>query len=196
MPIGRRWPGNVARVHMIFRTILWFLRSRRAPTLGMDDVGRIRMRVLPTDIDTLGHVNNGMYLSLADIGRVDLMIRAGAWPVLTKLGWYPVVASATITYRRSLQLWQKFTLETRIIGVDAKATYAEQRFVVGGEIYATAFVKARFLKKSGGTVSVTELTDALQYENSGELPAWLERWSADVALPPSRATAPSEWSAS
>jgi YbgC/YbaW family acyl-CoA thioester hydrolase len=180
---------------MIFRTILWVLRSKRAPQLGMNDVGRIRMRVVPTDIDTLMHVNNGMYLSFMDIGRVDLMIRAGAWDVLTRNGWYPVVASATITYRRSLQLWQRFTLETRLVGVDAKATYVEQRFVVGGEIFATAFVKARFLKKTGGTVTVAELTEALGYDTSAPLPEWLERWSTDVALPPSKASAPSEWPA-
>lgn len=181
---------------MIFRTIVWFLRSRRSPKLSMADVGRIRMRVLPTDIDTLGHVNNGMYLSLMDIGRVDLMLRAGAWQKLATLGWYPVVASATITYRRSLELWQRFTLETRLIGVDAKATYIEQRFTVDGEIFAAAFVKARFLKKTGGTVSVAELSDALGYDPSAhDLPEWLRRWSTDVALPPSRATAPSQWPA-
>jgi YbgC/YbaW family acyl-CoA thioester hydrolase len=180
---------------MIFRTILWVLRSRRASKLGMNDVGRIRMRVVPTDIDTLMHVNNGMYLSFMDIGRVDLMIRAGAWDVLTTNGWYPVVASATITYRRSLQLWQKFTLETRLVGLDAKATYVEQRFVVDGEIFATGFVKARFLKRTGGTVSVAELSDALGYDPSAPLPEWIERWSADVALPPSKATAPSNWPA-
>ena len=178
---------------MIFRTILWFFRSKRAATLGTGDVGRIRMRVLPTDIDTLGHVNNGMYLSLMDLGRVDLMIRAGVWRTLSAKGWYPVVASATITYRRSLQLWQKFTLETRLIGLDEKATYVEQRFTVDGEIFATAFVKARFLKKTGGTVSVAELTEATGWQHPGELPDWIGRWSADVALPPSRATAPSEW---
>jgi len=180
---------------MIFRTILWFLRSRRRPTLVITDVGRMRMRVLPTDIDTLRHVNNGMYLSLMDLGRVDLMIRAGAWQTFSRLGFYPVVASQTITYRRSLDLWQAFDLETRIIGLDAKAVYAEQRFVVDGEIYARGIVKARFLKKSGGTVPVAELTAALGVDLASlGLPAWIERWSSDVALPAARAAAPSEWS--
>jgi hypothetical protein len=106
------------------------------------------------------------------------------------------VASQTITFRRSLDLWQVFDLETRIIGLDAKAVYAEQRFVVDGEIYARGIVKARFLKKTGGTVPVAELTAALGVDFSErELPGWVERWSVDVALPASRAAAPSEWPA-
>jgi len=152
------------------------------------------MRVTLTDIDTLRHVNNGMYLSFMDLGRVDLMIRSGAWPALSKRGYYPVVASQTISYRRSLQLGQRFDLETKLIGLDAKAVYCEQRFTVDGEIYARGFVKARFLKKSGDTVSVAELTDAVGTDLADlTLPAWVEQWSADVSLPPSKAPAPSEW---
>jgi len=179
---------------MILRTIIWLLRSRRSPQLSVNEVGRIRLRVLPTDIDTLGHINNGMYLSLMDLGRVDLLVRAGALPVFRKRGWYPVVASETITFRRSLELWQKYTLETRLIGVDAKAAYSEQRFVVDGEIYAVGFVKARFLSKRGGTVDITELSDAIGYDTTSvQLPEWVARWSTDVTLPPARGTAISDW---
>jgi YbgC/YbaW family acyl-CoA thioester hydrolase len=152
------------------------------------------MRVVLTDIDTLRHVNNGVYLSFMDLGRVDLMLRSGAWPALSKRGYYPVVASQTISYRKSLQLWQRFDLETRLIGLDAKAVYCEQRFTVDGEIYARGFVKARFLKKTGGTVSVAELTDAVGADLAElALPTWVEQWSTDVSLPPSKAPAPSEW---
>ena len=179
---------------MLFRTIIWFLRSSRRNRLKITDVGRMSMRVVLTDIDTLRHVNNGMYLSFMDLGRVDLMLRSGAWPALSKRGYYPVVASQTISYRKSLQLWQKFDLETRLIGLDAKAVYCEQRFTVDGEIYARGFVKARFLKKSGGTVTVAELTDAVGTDLAElELPEWLEQWSTDVSLPASRAPAPSDW---
>lgn len=179
---------------MLFRTIIWFLRSSRRKRLKITDVGRMSMRVVLTDIDTLRHVNNGMYLSFMDLGRVDLMLRSGAWPALSKRGYYPVVASQTISYRKSLQLWQKFDLETRLIGLDAKAVYCEQRFTVDGEIYARGFVKARFLKKTGGTVTVAELTDAVGADLAElELPEWLEQWSADVALPPTKAPAPSDW---
>jgi len=62
------------------------LRSRRASPLGSTDVGRMTFRVVPTDLDVLGHMNNGVYFSLMDLGRIDLMIRTGAWKRLTALG--------------------------------------------------------------------------------------------------------------
>jgi acyl-CoA thioesterase FadM len=139
-------------------------------------------------------MNNGVYLSIMDLGRMDLLVRCGAWAAFTRLGYYPVVSSETITFRKSLQPWQRFTVETRMAGYDQKAAYIVQRFVVNGEIYAQAFVRGRFLKKSGGTVSLPELADALGVDTSElTLPEWLERWADDVKLPPTRAEAPSDW---
>ena len=60
-----------------------------------------------------------------------------------------------------MQPWQRYTLETKIIGYDAKAVYVEQRFVVGRELYAVGFVRGRFLSRRGGTVSVAELARAI-----------------------------------
>ena len=182
-------------MNLFFRTLVQLLRSRRASRLGMHDVGRTPFHVLPTDLDVLGHMNNGVYLSIMDLGRMDLMIRAGAWSRLRDLGFYPVVSNQTISYRKSLQPWQRFDVETRIAGYDAKGVFVEQRFVVGGEIFAQAFMRGRFLKKSGGTVPIGEVADALGVDMTERpLPAWLARWSDDVVLPATRAEAPSVWS--
>ena len=179
---------------MIYRTLFYLFRARRSPKLDPHDVGRIRLRVLPTDLDTLRHVNNGIYLSLMDLGRTDLLVRSGIYATFNRLGYYPVVSNETVSFRRSLQPWQRFVLETRIVGYDAKAIFVEQRFVVEGEIYAVGFIRARFLKKTGGTVTVAELADATGIDPTQvPVPEWLVRWSTDVALPPSRATAPSTW---
>ncbi|GAB3039938.1 hypothetical protein GCM10027052_20700 [Parafrigoribacterium mesophilum] len=132
---------------------------------------------------------------IMDLGRLDLLQRSGVWATFDRLGYYPVVGSETITFRRSLQPWQRYTLQTRIIGYDAKAVYVEQRFVVGREIYAVGFVRGRFLRRSGGTLSIAEVAEAIGVDVTElEAPGWLARWAADVALPPSRAVAPSDWS--
>jgi acyl-CoA thioesterase FadM len=179
---------------MIFRTILTLIAAQRRSALHIHDVGRIPLRVLPTDLDILGHMNNGIYPSIMDLGRMDLLIRAGAWATMRRLGIYPVVVSETISFRKSLQPWQKFVLESRVAGYDNKAAFLEQRFVVAGEIYAQGFIRGRFVKKSGGTVTMAELAEVLGVDlSSMTLPPWIERWSADVALPASRAEAPSDW---
>ena len=152
------------------------------------------MRVLPNDIDLLGHINNGIYLSLMDLGRMDLMIRSGHWAQLSKLGWYPVASNVTISYRRSLRTWEKYTLETKMIGFDEKGMYCEQRFVRNNELYVTGIIRARFLRKSGGTVSVAELAALGEVDPATmQVPEWMARWAQDVAMPPAKASVPSDW---
>ena len=180
---------------MIFRTLLQLLLSRRRSRLDVHDVGRMPLRVLPTDLDILGHMNNGVYFSIMDLGRMDLMIRSGMWPKLRAKGYYPVMANESCTFRKSLQPWQRFDLETRIVGYDARAVYVEQRFVVDGEIYASAMTRGRFLKKTGGTVSMQELSDLTGVDvTTTAPPAWVGPWIEAVTLPPTRDAAPSTWS--
>ncbi len=173
---------------MLFRTLLHVLfLSRRKPDLGHWDVAKTRFITLPTDLDINRHMNNGVYLSIMDVARFDMLVRNGIWALMREKGWYPVVASETITFRKSLNLWDRFTIETRLIGFDDKAVYVEQRFVrpsTGSgskepEVYATGFIRGRFLRKTGGTVPVSELIDAFGTDVSGRgLPEWIERWGA------------------
>jgi acyl-CoA thioesterase FadM len=180
-------------VNLLWRTILHYFLPL-APVASAFDVVTSRFRVLPTDLDVNGHMNNGRYLSISDIGRLELLRAAGLWKALRRRGWYPVVASSTITFRRSLKPWRRFEVESRFFGVDGRDVYLEQRFVVAGEIYARMFVRGRFLKDAGGHVAVDELLELL-----GEVPAeaqvaeWLIEWGADSALPSTRMPAPSEW---
>jgi hypothetical protein len=116
------------------------------------------------------------------------------WAQFQKAGVYPVVASQTITYRKSLRLWQRFEVETRILGYDERAVYLEQRFVAGGEIYARAYVKGRFLRRTGGVVSIAEVGLLAGIDPTAHpIPDWLEEWSRHVALPSTSVPAASEW---
>jgi YbgC/YbaW family acyl-CoA thioester hydrolase len=138
--------------------------------------------VLPTDLDVLRHVNNGVYLSMMDLARVDLMTRAGLARKLRQRGWYPVVVAQTIRFRRSLTLCQSFTIETRVLGWDEKAFVLEQRFERGTEAVANALVRARFLSTAGEKIAPHDVL-ALVGE-SGSSPALADdvaRWNADQA---------------
>jgi hypothetical protein len=64
---------------------IWFgLRRSPLPGLGPCDTP---MRDWPNDLDVLMHTNNGRYCSAMDLGRVDLVVRAGLWLQLKRLGW-------------------------------------------------------------------------------------------------------------
>jgi YbgC/YbaW family acyl-CoA thioester hydrolase len=176
--------------------LLWLrLTVSRRSRLEVTDVCVTPMRVRLSDLDVLRHMNNGVYLSLMDLGRVDFMLRSGMAPLITRAGLYPVVVQQTITYRKSLELGQRYDLETRIAGYDDNTAVMEQRFVVGGEIYARAWVRARFLRRSGGGVGTDELRELLGVdgEPAGELPEWFDEWAEGSRLPSARAAAPSTW---
>lgn len=185
-------------VNVIWRTLLTIWRARvllrRHGRLDPSVVGRIRLRTLPTDLDLLGHMNNGRYASLFDLGRFDLLIRTGVWKLLAQKQWYAVVASETITFRKSLEPWQRFTIESRLLGHDDKSVYLMHRAVVDGEIYAEMIVRSRFLRRTGGIVPLDELFDALHKpDNLPELEPWVLDWAVASALPSTRAAAPSVW---
>lgn len=179
---------------MLWRLLIHWFRSQRGPRLTINDVSRVSMKVRVTDLDVLRHMNNGVYLSIMDLGRIDLMRRCGLWQVMSAEGIYPVVANQTISYRKSLNPGQRYVLETAIIGYDAKAAFIEQRFVVHGEIFAKAVVRGRFLRKTGGVVSIDELAEVLGVDLAKRTPPeWVVRWAEDAALPPTKAPAPSTW---
>jgi acyl-CoA thioesterase FadM len=181
-------------MNKLFRLLRVLLSARWGAALAPTDVSRVRFRVLPNDLDLQKHMNNGVYLSIMDLGRVDLMARSGVWRALRARGYYPVIVSSTITYRRSLDPWQSYTLESRVIAIDEIAGYVEQRFVRDGEVCARGIIKARFLKRSGGLVPVPELLELFRLDPAEHpLPPWLAEWSAAVALPSRRDPAPSVW---
>ncbi|WP_404436085.1 thioesterase family protein [Microbacterium aerolatum] len=185
-------------MNVIWRTLLVMRRARRrlrregriAPT----EISRIRLTTLPTDIDVLRHMNNGRYLSLFDLGRWDLLTRTGMGDAMKRYGWYGVVSAETVTFRKSLELWQRFEVESRLLGHDDKAIYLEHRAVVDGEIYARAIIRSRMLKRSGGTLSHEELFGAIgRPEGLPEVEQWMHDWAEASSLPPTRADAPSIW---
>jgi acyl-CoA thioesterase FadM len=165
-------------VNLFLRLLLLLVRVRRRTRLSIWDTSQVTFRVNPADLDVQRHMNNGRYLSLMDLGRMDLMLRSGFWKQLTGRGWYPVVAGQTITYRRSLQLGQKFDLSSRVIGHDDRWIYMEQVFRVGEKVCADAVVRARFLRRSGGSVDIDEVLELVGPMPEGlQVPAWVTRWN-------------------
>ena len=175
--------------------LVWALLSyRRRGSLSVWDLGTRSFRIWPSDLDIFNHLNNGKYGSLMDLSRFDLLLRSGAWKQLRKNRWYPVVVAETITFRKSLALWQKFEMEARIEGWDTEAFFVLQRFVVSGEIYAEAWVRIRFLQNPRGIVTPEMIFET--FGKPGDLrrvPAWVLEWAKNTSLPKGKLPAPSIW---
>ena len=180
-------------MHLILRTLLQLFLSHRRPSLSVWGSSSVALRVLPTDIDIAMHLNNGMYFSIFDLGRFDLMVRSGVWRQMRRRGWTPVAAGETISFRKSLQLGQRYSVETRILGLDERAVYFEQRAVAGGEIYARAFIATR-LVSAAGPVSNEDIISAFGAPpETTVLPEWIHEWRVNNALPSTRKPSPHAW---
>ncbi len=144
-------------MHMIWRTLWIFFQKRFLKKSGVNDVTEYTMRVLPTDLDLLFHVNNGIYFSLMDFGRWNMVFTNGVYDACAKRGWYAVVAGETIKFKKSLKLWDKFTLQSQMVGHDDKNIFIQQKFICRGQLMATGLVRVRVLSKKGGTIPTQEL---------------------------------------
>jgi acyl-CoA thioesterase FadM len=119
--------------------VLWLFLSapfgaRIAPPFG---VSRLRFRVWPLDLDTNLHMNNGRYLTIADLGRADLLLRTGLWRAVLKEGLLPMLSGSAIRYRRELRPFEAFVLESRIIAWTGTSFVMEHRFLARGRRGAT-----------------------------------------------------------
>lgn len=181
-------------MHMIFRILTLLLASRKRPRISMLDVGSVPMRATLTDIDFAGHINNGMYFSIFDLGRFDLMFRSGVWATIRKNKWSPVVQAEMITFRKSVKLGTRFSQETRLLGLDEKCVYFEQRIVVDGEIYARGYIATRMVSKSGPVPNEKILAAAgVSLPADRQVPEWITTWRENSSLPGARKPAPHRW---
>ena len=161
----------------------WRLGGPQGDPLGDQ---RTALRVLPNDLDLLRHMNNGVYLSLMDLCRVDMLVRTGVHHAVSARGWYPVVVGESIRFRRSLQLWEKFEIVTRVLGWDDRVVYLEQVFerrrATGEpEVVAEAIVAARFLARTGGGVPAPDVAESFgASRESPNLPDEVTTWSSTL----------------
>ena len=173
-------PFRLHDVNLFFR-LLWLLTVGRfrgiAPRLGPC---RTSFRVLPTDLDVLMHVNNGVYLSMTDLASLNLLLRSGILRRILAKRWYPVVAAQTIQYRRSLKLGQRFDVVSRVLGWNDTSILMEHRFERNSEGVAYALGRVRLLSRDGGPVAMRDfLSLAGNPELPTDVPDYALRWYAE-----------------
>ncbi len=169
-------------MNLLIRLLLIYLRAKRRPRCALLAPQTLEFAVQPTDLDLFLHMNNGRYFSIMDLGRLDLFIRTGLLDALKKEGFSVTVAAETLRFRRSLKLFQRFILETRILGWDEKSILLEQRFLrqektTEWEVVAHGAVRTRLISAAGLTPSTAFLrVFGLEFAVPPPLPAWVAEW--------------------
>lgn len=163
-------------MNLWFRLIWMLLTARLRGPIQLFDTAVLRLRVLPNDLDLNGHVNNGRYFTLADLGRLDFVIRTGAARVAIANRAIPVIGDAVAKFRKDLKPFQRYDLQTRLLGWDDKWTFVEQRFVSGGRVAGVVVVRGLFRSAAGPIRPSTFLAGLSKNVASPSLPDWALAW--------------------
>ena len=132
--------------------------------------------VLPSDIDAFLHMNNSKYMREFDLCRASMAAEIGFIDIVQKHGGFFAMNAGSIRYRRSMKLFQRYTIETQIVGWDDDSIYMEQRMKS-----KNGFVSALLLSKfavRGITVEkcISEMCGDFvpSPEPSPDMKAWIE----------------------
>lgn len=137
-------------MNLFFRMLYVLLASAFRPRLPAGHAtSEMTLMTFPNDLDINLHVNNGRYLTLCDLNRVDLFIRSGLAKVMIKKGWMPVVVEHTMQYRKSLGVFAKFKLSTEVSHWDEKFFFMTHRFTLNEKIIAEGTSKGAVRGKTG-----------------------------------------------
>jgi len=165
-------------MNLWFRLLLMLLRRPWRKPVSAFDTTVVRMRVWPLDLDLNRHVTNGRYFTLSDVGRMDYVLRSGAFLVALRHRAVPIVGDVWGKFRRELKLFETFEIHTRMLGWDEKWSFIEHRFVKDGRVLGMVIMRGLF-RSSKGTVSPAEFAVELGLpEQSPALSDWLAAWSA------------------
>ncbi len=149
--------------------LIWLLltASRRPPLTLPGSMSVLHFRVWLHDLDLSLHMNNGRYLTLMDLGRLDMMLGSGLLRAAVRHRWTPIASAITIRYRRELRPFQKFRLETRLINWDKTLVVIEQTFFIDaghrdGQVAARALFKGGLYDRNTKTfVPMTRLMEII-----------------------------------
>ena len=108
------------------RTAKSFLVDSFRSKISFSDTHISYLICWPWDIDMWGELNNGRALSLFDLGRYGLSLRAGLFSGYFKHKIHMTVAGVSIRYRHRITTFQRLEMRTRIIFHNERFLYFEQ----------------------------------------------------------------------
>ena len=158
---------------LLFRFLITVLSSGLRPAIGPLDPAVVRFRCWPQDCDLNFHLNAGRYVSFMDIARVELLARMRLLRPVLKRGWRPIVGGSTLTYRKSVMPFERFTVQSRVAAWDEKWFYIEHLIHKRDGSLAATGVMRTLLRGRKGNVAPQQVLDLMGIGDlqSPEVPA-------------------------
>jgi len=146
------------------------------PGLRLLDTARLPLRVLPSDLDVLGHMTNARFFSALDLGRLDLLFRSGLMRLVIRKRWAPVVAGCDVRFRRALHPFERFWVESRVAGWDERWLYLEQTVHCRRGVAASAMVRGSIVVRGQTLAPAEVMAEAGLADDAPALPDRFRVW--------------------
>ena len=161
---------------------LWV--HRNAAPIGVGEQHVTNLICWPWDIDLWMELNNGRTLTIMDLGRVVMFRRMGVIGAMRRKRWAGTIAGASVRYRRRVRMFDRIEMRSRIVGWDARFTYAEQSLWRKGECCSHALLRMAITGGKGIIPSADLAAEMGLPAESPPLPDWVQAWSAADAQRP------------
>lgn len=147
--------------------------TRRRGPYRLGSESRLTFRCLPSDIDSNLHLNNARYMMLADVGRIDIFLRAGLWDLARENGWAPMMGGLQSAYVREIRLWKRFDVLSSIETWSGTQVIGRHRFILEtGETAAVILTTAGVYDfRNRRFLEIDEVVAALGHRIAPRLPS-------------------------
>ena len=170
-------------MNLYFRLVWLFLwRIRQCPGIGFLDTSRISYRALPFDCDVNLHLTNSRYPAFMDLARTYMIADMGLMNKFLKMKWMPIVNASEFTYIRDIKPFEKFEIETKVVGWDEKYFYIEQRFITARGLHCIVHVRGVFVCNCKQVPIETLVSEAGYHGEIPELPPEVVKWKQFLQL--------------
>ena len=145
-------------MNLYFRLIWVLIHAKFRKRITSESYqNEIATRIYPNDLDLNLHVNNGRYLTLCDLGRIDLFVRSGLASVMMKKKWMPVVGNVTMTFIKPLFAFDKIRIVSQVTHWDEKYFYSTHTIFKGDVKVSEGTSKSLVVSKEYGRITPDEV---------------------------------------
>jgi len=150
----------------LYIRLLWIaIKSYFGERVSTDSIkNQVSTIVLPNDLDINLHVNNGRFLTYCDLSRIDMFIRSGLARVMYQQKWTPIVSHVSMTFIKSLYLFDRIRIESDVTHWDEKYFYSTHSIYRRDTLVAEGTSRALVVSKKDGRIPpeiVIEAVDKL-----------------------------------
>ena len=163
-----------------------WLASRQPRFSELTETHVTQHRCWPHDLDVFLELNNGRALTLYDLGRSAMAMRAGLVDVIRREGWGLTMAGSHVRFRRRIRGFERFEVRSRAVCWDDKFMYLEQSmWKRDGECASHVLYRAAVTDKNG-LIRPERVLEAMGTPDavSPPMPQWIAEWVAAEALRP------------